>query len=64
VKTGNASEQLEAALIETLIEGQVRELKGKEINRTYDVDENGTLVINSFVVVQRPVEEIRVKFNL
>lgn len=64
MKTGNASEQLEAALIESMIQGQVCELKGTEIDRTYDVDENGTLVINSFVLVPRPANDIRVHFNL
>jgi hypothetical protein len=64
VKTGNAGEQLEAALIESMIASQVRELNGTEVKRTYDVDADGTLVINSFVTVPRPVEEIRVNFNL
>lgn len=60
---GNAPEQLEAAMIDSMIRGVCEQHQAKEIKRTFDVDENGHLVIESTIVLPKPVDNIVIDLN-
>jgi len=60
---GNAPEQLEAAMVDALIRGVCEQHGAKEVKRTFSVDEDGVLVIESAIVLPKPVEHIVIDLN-
>lgn len=58
MSAGNAPEQIEAALVESLITSVEQSHEAKEIKRTYSVDEHGNLVIDSYLLLPKPLENI------
>lgn len=57
---GNAAEQLEAALVESMIRGECERLNGTEVSRTQTVGENGELYIDITIGVSDKIEYTRV----
>lgn len=60
---GNAPEQLEAALVDSLIKSVCEQNQAKEVKRTFVVDENGVLVIESTLILPLPLENIVIDLN-
>lgn len=58
MSAGNAPEQLEEALVESVISAALQAHGAKEVKRTYTVDEHGNLVIDSYLVKPQTVDKI------
>lgn len=63
---GNAEEQLEAALVDSIIKAKCEISNGTEVTRSYETDAYGNLVINSTIVCSLPksLDYIKVDLNI
>lgn len=50
-------------MVDSMIRGMCEQHQAKEIKRTFDVDENGHLVIESTIVLPKPVDSIVIDLN-
>lgn len=55
------AEQLEAAVVETVIQHQLSDLGATEVSREYAVDEDDALKVQIRAVIPPPIDTIKVK---
>jgi hypothetical protein len=64
VSTGNLPEQVEAGLVEAIIEALRQKHGAEEISRTYSIDADDSLMIDSTLVVMKPANSIKVDLKI
>jgi hypothetical protein len=61
---GNASEQLEAALVDSMIDGMCEQYDAVEVKRAYRLDEDNVLTVDVILEVRRAPKHITVTAKL